>query len=114
MATSGSLVSSARTNPAHKTTKNSEIGVANRCKFIVSRSFVDCGVRRHLMRQFVRVAETFHLLLQQRFKRFLPDFGFRRWHSLGALEEVVRRLGVPLVEIIERHAHVNHEVGAAW
>src|SRR5262249_36112968 len=53
------------------------------------------------------------LLLQQRFKRFLPDFGFRRWHALGALEEVLRSLGVPL-EIVERHAQVNHEVGAAY
>src|SRR5207253_5857355 len=36
------------------------------------------------------------LLLQQRFKRFLPDFGFSSWHGLGALEEVLRGLGVPL------------------
>src|SRR5262249_33739021 len=45
--------------------------------------------------------------------RSLPGFGFRRGHALGAPEEPVRGLRVPL-EVVERHAQMNHEVGAAY
>src|SRR5208282_4565018 len=53
------------------------------------------------------------LLLQQRFKRFLPDFGFRRRQGSGTAEEVLRGLAVPF-QAVECRAHAIHEVGAAY